>query len=52
MARLAPSALRPLDALRLATALELGNDLEGLVTYDALMAEGERNASTLVVAPS
>ncbi len=50
-AKLAPPALRSLDALHLATALELGDDLEGLVTYDARMAEGARNAPTQVITP-
>jgi len=31
-ALLEPAALRPLDALHLATALEIGDDLDGLVT--------------------
>ena len=30
--------LRSLDALHLATALELGGDLEGIVTYDRRVA--------------
>lgn len=51
-AKLMPSTLRSLDALHLATALELGSDLEGLVTYDARMAEGARSAPTQVVTPS
>lgn len=37
--RLAPDTLRSLDAIHLAAALELGDDLEGLVTYDARMVE-------------
>lgn len=32
--RLAPDTLRSLDAIHLAAALELGDDLEGLITYD------------------
>ncbi len=50
--RLLPAALRSLDALHLATALELGADLQGLVTYDARMIEGARMASMVVVTPA
>ncbi len=50
-AKLDPPGLHSLDALHLAAALELGNDLEGVVTYDARMAEGVRNASIQVVGP-
>ena len=34
--------LRTLDAIHLATAIALGDDLEVLVTYDTRMAEGAR----------
>ena len=37
-ALLEPAALRSLDALHLATALEVGDDLDGLVTYDGRMS--------------
>jgi predicted nucleic acid-binding protein len=36
---LEPSSLRSLDALHLASALGLGDDLEGIVTYDERMTE-------------
>lgn len=36
-ARLAPKALRTLDAIHVATALSLGEDLGALVSYDAPM---------------
>ena len=49
--RLRPASLRSLDALHLATALELGNDLQGLATYDARMIEGAEVASIAVVTP-
>jgi predicted nucleic acid-binding protein len=49
---LSPAELRSLDALHLATALELGEDLEGLVTYDQRMAAGARALSIEVVEPS
>jgi predicted nucleic acid-binding protein len=50
--RLQPSTLRSVDALHLATALELGDDLEGLVTYDARMVAGAEALAVAVVAPS
>ena len=37
--RLDPTTLRSLDALHLAAALDLGDDLDGLVTYDDRLAE-------------
>ena len=39
---LEPRVLRTLDAIHLATALALGDDLELVVTYDTRMAEGAR----------
>jgi uncharacterized protein len=39
---LEPRVLRMLDAIHLATALALGDDLDVVVTYDARMAEGAR----------
>jgi predicted nucleic acid-binding protein len=50
--RLKPSTLRSLDALHLATALELGDDLQGVVTYDARMIAGAKFASVDVVSPT
>jgi uncharacterized protein len=50
--RLKPSTLRSLDALHLATALELGDDLQGLVTYDGKMAAGAQALAVTVVAPT
>ena len=47
----APPELRTLDALHLATALELGADLEGLVTYDVRLAGAAAAAAVTVVAP-
>lgn len=49
--RLGPSSLRSLDALHLATALEVGDDLEGIVTYDQRMSEGASEASLPVLTP-
>jgi len=49
---LAPHSLRSLDALHLATALEMGNDLEGIVTYDERLIAASRDASLVVVSPT
>jgi uncharacterized protein len=50
--RLEPLNLRSLDAIHLAAALELGDDLAGLVTYDERLAEGARMHGITVVAPA
>ena len=39
-AALEPASLRSLDAIHLASALALGNELSAVVTYDRRMAEG------------
>ena len=50
--RLDPSILRTLDAIHVAAALGLGDDLEGIVTYDERLArEAEQNGIT-VTAPA
>lgn len=49
---LAPHSLRSLGALHLATALEMGNDLEGIVTYDERLTTASRDASLVVVSPA
>ena len=49
--RLDPSALRPLDAIHLAAALDLGDDLEGLVTHDDRLAEAAEANGVAVVTP-
>lgn len=46
-----PTVLRTLDALHLAAALELGDDLEGIVTYDDPPADAARAHGIPVVAP-
>ena len=51
-ARLEPTTLRSLDAIHLATALEVGDDLDGLVTYDVRMAQAAENLGLRVLAPS
>lgn len=50
--RLDPTLLRSLDAVHLAAALALGDDLEGLVTYDEQMTGAARANGVTVVAPS
>ena len=49
--RLDPPMLRTLDALHLAAALDLGDDLHGLVTYDDRLADAAMANGVLVVAP-
>lgn len=49
--RLDPPELRSLDALHLAAALELGDDLEGVVTYDGRVIVGATAAQIAVVSP-
>ena len=49
--RLDPVGLRSLDAVHLATALDLGDDLEGLVTYDDRLADAATANGVPVVAP-
>ncbi len=46
-----PPALRSLDAIHLATALDLGHDLEGIVTYDTRLAEAAVHNGVPVVSP-
>ncbi len=50
--RLGPATMRSLDALHLSVALELGDDLDGIVTYDDRMAEAARALGIPVLAPS
>ncbi|MBN9327088.1 MAG: VapC toxin family PIN domain ribonuclease [Cellulomonas sp. 73-145] len=49
--RLDPAVVRSLDAIHLAAALSLGDDLEGLVTYDERLADAARGNGVAVVAP-
>ncbi len=49
--RLDPPELRSLDAIHLAIALDLGDDLEALVTYDARLAQAAAVNGVTVVAP-
>ena len=50
--RLDPPALRTLDAIHLATALELESDLEGIVTYDARLTNAALLHAVQVIAPA
>lgn len=50
-AELDPVILRTLDALHLAGALALGDDLQGLITYDVRLAEAARLHGVSVVTP-
>lgn len=48
---LAPDVLRSLDAIHLASALDLGDDLDAMVTYDERLAAAARHHGIAVVAP-
>jgi uncharacterized protein len=50
-ASLAPTSLRSLDAIHLASALELGSDLGAFVTYDRRLAGAARLQGLLVESP-
>jgi hypothetical protein len=49
---LGPGALRTLDAIHLASALELGASLDAFVTYDRRLADAARAAGLPVVSPT
>lgn len=49
--RLAPDGLRNLDALLLAAALKMGDDLEGIVAYGTTFAEAARLQGLRVLTP-
>lgn len=51
-ALLEPPELRSLDAIHLATALSLGDELDGLVTYDERLARAARERGIPTLAPS
>ena len=50
--RLLPADVRSLDAIHLATAGELGDDLAGIVTYDDRMTAAARGLGFRVSAPA
>lgn len=49
--RLDPTVLRSLDAVHLAAALDLGDELDGIVTYDSRLSEAARANGIAVVSP-
>ncbi len=51
-ARLPPPELRSLEAHHLATAIEIGSDLEGMVVYDQRLKAAAEAASILTVSPT
>jgi predicted nucleic acid-binding protein len=51
-AALAPPGLRSLDAIHLATALSLGQDLAGIVTYDQRLSDAAIGSDLAVWAPA
>jgi predicted nucleic acid-binding protein len=51
-AELGPATLRALDAIHLATALAIGDELAAFVTYDVRLAEAARAAGLEVIAPA
>jgi predicted nucleic acid-binding protein len=51
-AGLQPAALRSLDAIHLASALEMGEDLEVFVTYDERLAAAARGLGMRVASPA
>jgi uncharacterized protein len=46
-----PRVLRTLDAIHLATALAIGDDLEAIITYDERMVEAARLLGIVTAAP-
>ena len=51
-AELVPALLRSLDALHLAAALELGDELDGIVTYDERLSAAATLHGVTVIAPA
>ncbi len=51
-AALEPPGLRSLDAIHLASALELGDELDAFVTYDARQADAARALGLTVSSPA
>lgn len=50
-ARLEPPELRSLDAVHLAAALDLGDDLDGFVAYDARLLDAARRYGMTTLSP-
>lgn len=51
-AELGPATLRALDAIHLATALAIGDELAVFVTYDGRLADAARAVGLEVIAPA
>jgi len=49
---LGPVSLRTFDAIHLATAMELGSELDGIVTYDRRLADAAHTHGLQVVVPA
>ena len=49
--QLLPATLRSLDALHLAAAMEIGDDLEGMVAYDGRLIQAALAISVNVLSP-
>lgn len=47
-----PTGLRSLDAVHLATAIDIRDDCEGFITYDDRLADAARHHGLEVLAPS
>lgn len=50
-ATLEPTGMRSLDALHLAAALEMGDELQGMLTYDDRLASAARGLGIAVIRP-
>lgn len=50
--RLDPTTMRSLDAIHLAAALDLGDDLDAMITYDDRLAEAAQLNGIRVMAPA
>ena len=48
----APTVLRSVDAIHLASALTIASELDAFVTYDLRLADAARDAGLTVVAPA
>jgi uncharacterized protein len=51
-ALLGPTNLRSLDAIHLATAIDFGDELTGMITYDERLAEAAAGYGITVAAPA
>lgn len=49
---LEPTHLRSLDAIHLDTTLQLGDDLDGFVTYDQRLAAAAADNAVTTIAPA